>query len=96
MILGGHIKLQKDGPWVKKGPPVISRFIQIVGSCALINSQGGGCQARVGAKPGAGRNGGAWTLHGRWPLLSYQVFLPLTWDASGAVHSRSTGLAGAA
>lgn len=41
VLIGGHIIIQEDGPWVEKGPPTITRDLTLIGSCAAINSRGG-------------------------------------------------------
>lgn len=48
VLLGGHIAISEDGPWVERGPPTITRELTIIGSCSAINSRGG-------APPGAAR-----------------------------------------
>lgn len=41
IYIGGHIKLTQGGPWVRRGPPVVTRQLQILGSCGFINNRGG-------------------------------------------------------
>ncbi len=39
VLIGGMIKMQDDGPWKKYGAPVITRRLQIIGSCAAFGGQ---------------------------------------------------------